>query len=316
MIRKKRKKQVGNNRPDREVFQTLATFFKSIGLSLNQDEEFTINRLKGLHGKPPIQSPSFRTNYFAFLLIEDADGSYKIDNLQFELRPKSFYFTLPGHLKSFNLVRDSDGYMITFSEKFLRQFHAGDLYKEFPFLLSETVPVIYPPQKVFEDLRLLFESINRQYLTESVYKYSIIGNLLFALLLKVKELLKEYRHKVTLENRSGEIVRLFKQLLDNRFRQIVAGEETLLTVKNIASELNLSQDHLSKTIKNETGKPVSTWIDERLIAEAQSLLVQTNLPVSDIAYRLTFKDPTNFTKYFKKFTRQTPKAFRDKFGSK
>jgi AraC family transcriptional regulator, transcriptional activator of pobA len=308
---------VEDNRSDRkEVFQTLSTFFKSIGLSLNQDEEFTINRLKGLHGKPPIQSPAFRTNYFAFLLIEDADGSYKIDNLQFELKPKSFYFTLPGHLKSFNLIKDSDGYMITFSENFLRQFHGGDLYKEFPFLLAETVPVIYPPHDIFQDLRLLYESIHRQYLAKSDYKYAIIGNLLFALLLKVKELLKKYQHKVSLENRSGEIVRLFKQVLNNRFTQIAAGEDTLLNVKDIAHEMNLSQDHLSKTIKNETGKSVSSWIDERLIAEAQSLLIQTDLPVGDIAYRLTFNDPTNFTKYFKKYIGLTPKAYRDKVRSR
>ena len=303
-----------SNSSNKEVFQTLTDFFKSIGLSLNQDEEFTINPLKGLHGKPPIQSPSFRTNYFAFLLIEDADGSYKIDNLQFELKPKSFYFTLPGHLKSFNLLKDSHGFMLTFSEKFLRQFHTGDLYKEFPFLLAETVPVMYPPQEVFEDLKLLYENIYRQYIADSDYKYPIIGNLLFALLLKVKELLQRYQHQVCLENRSGEIVRLFKQALDQRFRSISEGKSgTPLDVKTFASEINISQDHLAKTIRNETGKSVSSWIDERLISEAQSLLVQTTLPINDIAYRLTFNEPTNFTKYFKKFTGETPKRYRERF---
>lgn len=304
------------NNSRHEVFQTLAAFFKSIGLSLKQDEEFTINPLKGLHGKPPIQSPPFRTNYFAFLLIEDADGSYKIDNLHFELKPKSFYFTLPGHLKSFHLQKDSHGYMITFSEKFLRQFHAGDLYKEFPFLLSETVPVMYPPKEVFDDLRNLYKSIYREYTGGSNYKYAIIGNLLFALLLKVKELLKPYQHKVSLANRSGEIVRLFRQSLDNRFRLIAAGKDTILNVKDIALELNISQDHLSKTVKNETGKPVSAWINERLIAEAQSLLAQTDFTIHDIACRLTFKEPTNFTKYFKKFTGETPKHYRKKSGTR
>jgi len=300
---------------NKEIFQTLEAFFKSIGLVLKQDEEFTINSLKGLHGKPPIQSPSFRTNYFAFLLIEAADGSCKIDNLQFDLKPRTFYFTLPGHLKAFNLRKDSHGYMITFSEKFLRQFHAGDLYKEFPFLLSETVPVMDPPGEVFDDLKLLYTNIQREYVSESSYKYPIIGNLLFALLLKVKELLGKYQHIVSLENRSGEIVRLFRQALDSHFRALAAGSSGIsLEVKNFASEINISQDHLTKTIKNETGKSVSSWIDERLVSEAQSLLLQTNLPINDIAYRLTFKEPTNFTKYFKKFTGQTPKSYRVKPG--
>lgn len=300
---------------NKEIFQTLAAFFKSIGLELKQEEEFTINSLKGLHGKPPIQSPAFRTNYFAFLLIEDAEGSYKIDNLQFDLKPRSFYFTLPGHLKSFNLRKDSHGYMITFSEKFLRQFHAGDLFKEFPFLLAETVPVMYPPKEVFDDLKLLYTNIQREYISESSYKYPIIGNLLFALLLKVKELLYKFQHKVSLENRSGEIVRLFKQSLDSHFRALAEGSSGIsLEVKNFASEINISQDHLTKTIKIETGKSVSAWIDERLVSEAQSLLLQTDLPINDIAYRLTFKEPTNFTKYFKKFTGETPKSYREKSG--
>lgn len=300
-----------NSRVNKEVFLTLSAFFKSIGLSLNQDQEFTINPLKGLHGKPPMQSPSFRTNYFTFLLIDKAHGSYKIDNLQFELRSKSFYFTLPGHLKSFKLQDDSHGYMITFSEMFLRQFHPGDIYKEFPFLLSETVPVMYPPKSIFDDLKVLYKSIHREYKSDSSYRYPIIGNLLFALLIKVKELLQKYQHKVRLENRSGEIVRLFKQSLDRQFRAIIAGEETIsLDIKNFASELNISQDHLAKTIKNETGKSVSAWVNGRLIAEAQSLLLQTALPINDIAYRLTFNEPTNFTKYFKKYTGQTPKQYR------
>jgi AraC family transcriptional regulator, transcriptional activator of pobA len=173
--------------------------------------------------------------------------------------------------------------------------------------------VMYPPNDVFNDLKLLYESIYRDYNSDSHYKYPIIGNLLFVLLLKVKELLKKYQHKVNLENRSGEIVRRFKQSLDKHFRAITEGHaETIFDVKDFANEINISQDHLSKTIKRETGKSVSGWIDERLIAEAQALLLQTNLPINDIAYRLTFKEATNFTKYFKKFTGETPGSYRKK----
>jgi len=53
------------------------------------------------------------------------------------------------------------------------------------------------------------------------------------------------------------------------------------------------------TIKSETGKSVTAWIDERLISEAQSLLLQTDLPINDIAYKLAFKEPTNFTSTLK-----------------
>lgn len=297
-----------------EVFQTLAELFRSIGLSVDQDEEFTINPLQGLHGKPPVNSPSFRTNYFAFLLIEDAEGHYHIDHLQFPLKAKSFYFTLPGHLKSFHLQRDSQGFMITFSEAFFRRFQPMDMYKEFPFLLGESVPVMYPPSGVFDDLRNLYQSMHREYQSNSPYRYAILSNLLVVLLLKVKELLREYQHQVTLENRSGEIVRIFRQILDERFRSIANGNSVSLQAGDMAHEMNLSADHLSKTIKQETGKSLSSWIDERLIAEAQSLLLRTDLSIKDIAYRLTFGEPTNFNKYFKKATGITPGDYRRQFS--
>jgi len=73
-------------------------------------------------------------------------------------------------------------------------------------------------------LKILYESIFREYNGSSSFKYKIVGSLLFALLLKVKDLLKKYQHKICLENRSGEIVRLFKQSLDKHFRNITSGE--------------------------------------------------------------------------------------------
>jgi AraC-like DNA-binding protein len=33
-------------------------------------------------------------------------------------------------------------------------------------------------------------------------------------------------------------------------------------------------------------------------------------PIAEIGFRLTFQDPTNFTKFFKRFAGVTPRAFR------
>ena len=40
------------------------------------------------------------------------------------------------------------------------------------------------------------------------------------------------------------------------------------------------------------------------------MLVQKNVSIKEVAYSLGFNDPTYFTKYFKKTTGYTPKAFQ------
>lgn len=51
-------------------------------------------------------------------------------------------------------------------------------------------------------------------------------------------------------------------------------------------------------------------IHERIILEAQRLLLHSHLNVNQIAYRLGFEDPSYFVKYFRKYTATSPTAFR------
>jgi AraC-like DNA-binding protein len=57
-------------------------------------------------------------------------------------------------------------------------------------------------------------------------------------------------------------------------------------------------------------KTPSQMIQERIILEAQRLLVHSELNVNQIGYRLGFDDPSYFLKYFKKHTKMSPSDFR------
>jgi AraC family transcriptional regulator, transcriptional activator of pobA len=53
-------------------------------------------------------------------------------------------------------------------------------------------------------------------------------------------------------------------------------------------------------------------IDERVCLEAQRLLVHTRWPLTRICAELGFCEPTNFVKFFRRTTGQTPEQFRRK----
>jgi AraC-like DNA-binding protein len=295
------------------IYRTLQDFFKTLGLPLSQDFELTVHRLEGLHGDKPMESPLFRTNYYSFLLISNGKSQYVIDNQKFDLGRFSFYFTNPGHLKSFKIEELLSGYMLTFTETFIKEHLSVDFFQNFPFLLHETTPVMLVNEEIFKELSTIFEQMLYEYESRSPYKKAILTNLLSILLYKTKTLLISHKTTIKPHTRSGELVGEFKNLLNNHFQKLTQGEETkMLSVKELADLMNIHPNYLTNLVKEETGKSASDWIQERVFAEAQSLLSNTNQTISFISLQLGFADTTHFAKFFKKMAGMTPSEYRKK----
>jgi len=81
------------------------------------------------------------------------------------------------------------------------------------------------------------------------------------------------------------------------------------TIKDVANNLHVHPRHLSNTVKAVTGYSPCYFFEGKLIEIAKNLLAQQKLSIKDIAFQMTF-DPSNFTKFFKKYTGQTPGAYR------
>lgn len=110
--------------------------------------------------------------------------------------------------------------------------------------------------------------------------------------------------------RQKEIVVKYYQLLEIHLQEMKTGKaDTALEIKDFAEKLHLHPVHLSNTIKEVTGFSTCDIYETGLLRTAKALLLETNLPISQIAARMTY-DPSNFTKFFKAYTGVTPKAFR------
>jgi AraC family transcriptional regulator, transcriptional activator of pobA len=295
------------------IFRTLQDFFKSIGLPLEQDFEMTVHNLAGLHGSGSKVSPQFRTDYFAFLLITGGKSSYTIDNQSFALGEGSFYFTNPGHLKSFDIEIPLEGYMVTFTETFLKQNFTGDLFQQFPFLLNESTPVMKLNVDIQIDMTKMFDMMIQEYKGTSSFKKAILSNHLSILLFKTKELLQSHQVSIKASGRSMELVNHFKVILNENFKNLlIQKSDKVLSIKEIADSMNIHPNYLSNVIKEESGKSASDWIQDRTLAEAQVLLKNSNKTVSEIAFIFGFTDSTHFAKFFKKMSSISPSDFRKK----
>lgn len=82
-----------------------------------------------------------------------------------------------------------------------------------------------------------------------------------------------------------------------------------MKLNEIAKELAVSHTHLTDMVKKVTGNHPCFYYDEKIIDEAKKLLQDTDKSVAEIAHVLTY-DPSNFTKFFKKWVKITPTNFR------
>ncbi len=110
--------------------------------------------------------------------------------------------------------------------------------------------------------------------------------------------------------RSDEITKAYFDFLDEHLAAIVSGEATeMMQLNQIANALFLSHSHLTDTIQQTMGHHPCHFYDLKIIDQAKKLLIDTDYSIAEIAKKLTY-DPSNFSKFFKKFTGQTPGEFR------
>ncbi len=88
-------------------------------------------------------------------------------------------------------------------------------------------------------------------------------------------------------------IRRFQAVVDERLT------DSDLSVEDIASELALSRVQLYRKVKAVTGCTPVDLLRKSRLTKARQLLVESDLTVSEIAYRVGFTSPSYFTKCFK-----------------
>jgi AraC family transcriptional activator of pobA len=300
--------------PQQLVVKDLHELYESMGLSSDAFESssgFTIHFLQDTFKNLPFTSVPFRPNYFSFLFVREAFGKYTIDDLSFTVQPGTVYFTNPGNYRIFEWHKIVDTCLITFNETYLVEYVHDQVYREFPYLLTETVEPRVLGSAQFDAIKQLYSQINIEYHGTSPYKNKIIGSLTVALLLKIKEYFFQDYNPIYEGNRRSQIVKTFKLNLESHFRELLGGKtDKLLRVQDFADMQSLHANYLSSVIAAKTGKSVSTWIADKITTEARILLHNQSLSVKEIANKLGFSEASHFSNHFKKHTTMSPLEYR------
>ncbi|HAA16486.1 MAG TPA: AraC family transcriptional regulator [Cytophagales bacterium] len=294
-------------------YNRLQELYQDLGMPIGQDAEFTIHSLLDIHDTASYKSPVFRANYYSFVFIKQGEGNYTTDHQTFEYVDRTVYFTNPGHLKAFEFYHLEDAYLVTLSEEFLKNNVHQDIFEEFPFLLAETIPPQTFDESGFAEIELLYQQILKEDQGQSGHKYRIIGSLFVVILLKLKEQFWSDYHPLKEGDRSSLIVKNFKRLLEQHYRELAEGQiQTQFKAKDYAEVLHLNPSYFSTVIKSKTGSSVSQWISDKTLNQAKALLLHSSASIKEIGFQLGFSETAHFSNFFKKHTGITPTAFRVK----
>ncbi|MBC7390154.1 MAG: helix-turn-helix domain-containing protein [Opitutaceae bacterium] len=249
--------------------------------------------------------PHRHDDFYEILYITNGTGYYTIDLYPFEIFPGAVFFLSPGQVHELVLSDDIKGYIFLFSSTFYH-FNKSNPFKifELPFFytISPNSPHLILKSDIQKNLvsDLFLKAISESE-NELIEKDDAIRALLDLILISCKRMFQELPEEGSLKGLV--LVKRFKQLIESNCNQN-------MSVKDFAELLKITPSHLSETVKNITGRTSTDLINDRTIIEIKRMLLQTDLSISEIGYKLNFSDQSYFSKYFKKLTGVTPQHFR------
>ena len=103
-------------------------------------------------------------------------------------------------------------------------------------------------------------------------------------------------------------------LFEEFMQDLLKAEKKPREVSYYAKKMGIAASYLRNAVKLASKKSVSQWIYEVTIHTAQEMLKDDSLAISEISDRMGFRNPSSFTRFFKKHTGQTPMEYRNGTG--
>lgn len=86
-----------------------------------------------------------------------------------------------------------------------------------------------------------------------------------------------------------------------------------ITVKEVASEVNMSEGAFCRYFKKKTRKTFVSFLNEVKIGYASKLLLEENLNITQVCYESGFENVSNFNRQFKSIKKVTPSTYKFQF---
>lgn len=243
-------------------------------------------------------------NFYVILFITDGNGIHEVDFKTYDYQKNNAIFINKGQQHRWIEYENTQGFIIIFTEKFLQknQVTFKDLSYSYPYNSYLYKPLLSFNATSVNSFQTLVTYLYEEYKTPDYQQKSeILQCLLRTFLLKIKS--NQPVNKTDFNTEQKELFIQFQKIIDNKISKS-------RNVNDYCKWLEVSYKKLNEACKMVTQNTAKNFIDQVLLLKAKQLLTDNKQSISEIAYLLSFEEPTNFTKFFKKHTNFSPKEFQ------
>ena len=269
----------------------------------SKEEQFVIVPFQKLNRPVPFVWPH-KHSFYEILWIRKGKSKHFVDNLELELGQDTIYFMSPGQAHHFEEYAAVQGDSIMFTEEFfILNYTSKEAIHKLAFLHnSYKNPNIVVDEQAKETLEPILKLIYAEFARPN-YSKMVISSLLYVFF--------DYLQRVYFDQQIAQgaspvhvtVFEKFKKLVEQHYR-------SQQPLSFYGSALFVTPHYLNEVVKKSAGKTSSEFVRDRILLEAKRMLVQSHIPIGQIADELGFKDFSYFSRQFKKHNLLSPEQYR------
>ena len=252
------------------------------------------------------ETPFCRITYNRILMVEAGSGVLRVDESEFKISGRELFLLAKGQLYAFGNDTKITGYELCFGDCFWERTPASAnnckavLYNN--AAANQQIPL---NGNDLAELLMLLNTIDGEFQKDNyINKLDVMAAYLKIIMIKIANvnasLIDGY------DSHHNQLYRRFLELVSKQY-------QNTHEVADFANQLGISARKLSDLCVKCSGRGAKEIINGQLVAEAKRSLQFSSVPVKEIAFKLNFSTPDQFSHFFKKNAQVSPHQYRSHF---
>lgn len=272
---------------------------------IHKFKEFSTNASFNIGNEADLKlfSKAKQTELYTFLWANSDPIEIIIDSIPFTIQTHSILALTP--IQYLQYISGNDAIVYQFNREFycIKDHDQEVSCVGILFFGNTNIPVIHLDKKEQQKFKTLHEVFIDELETEDNIQAEMLRMLMARFIIKSTRLLKAKEGIIeTPKSSKVDLLREFNFLVEQHFKK----EHS---VSFYADKLFRSPKTLSNNFAKLNRSPLQI-IHERVVLEAQRLLIYTDKTAKEIAYEVGFDDASHLSRLFKKHTSQSPSDYK------
>ena len=252
-----------------------------------------------------------RIEFYLLMLVSSGRGQHMVDFTDYSVKPGSVIFARPGQVQKWCVNSNFTADLLMCDPialpGFTSIFTGSDNHRDHRQLsLLEWQPRLALSGQPGAQIREEFAGLKKEidHYDGTPIDTALIRSQLTVLLCRLARCqLDAHKPNANVSGKVRQTYFSFLHELEKRYKR----EHS---VQYYVARLGYSESTLNRACIAELGCTAKAAIDARIVLEAQRFLAHSEWSVAEIAHRLGFSEPTNFSKFFRRLVGSTPAQFR------